>query len=141
MSDFCIVHQVEDCPACMQAEIELLRDGAKRAVDDAYALAEENRRLTALVEEATAWHTMDQLPDVGRKFICLHNDGSGAIMFWRHDGGYIDQDGDDCLLEPAYYDRWAYLPDELEFWCETRSEDPMTLTLPSTTLSSGSDNA
>lgn len=50
MRDLCTVHQVEDCPACMQAEIELLRDGAKRAVDDAYALAEENRRLTALVE-------------------------------------------------------------------------------------------
>ena len=51
MRDLCIVHQVEDCPACMRQEIELLRDGAKRAVDDAYALAEENRRLTALVEE------------------------------------------------------------------------------------------
>jgi hypothetical protein len=77
------------------------------------------------------WNTMDTLPDVGRKFICLYNDGSGAVMFWRYDDGYIDQDGEDCQLEGKQYDRWAYLPDELEFWCETRSEDPMCLTLPS----------
>ncbi|MBO4228036.1 hypothetical protein [Bradyrhizobium neotropicale] len=77
------------------------------------------------------WHTMDKLPEVGRKFICLYNDGSGAVMFWRHDDGYIDQEGDDCRLEPSKYDRWAYLPDELEFWCETRAEDPMTLALSS----------
>jgi len=77
------------------------------------------------------WHKLDTLPDVGRKFIALFNDGSGAVMFWRHDGGYIDSDGDDCLFEVDQYDRWAYLPDELEFHCEVRSEDPMSLSVPS----------
>lgn len=74
---------------------------------------------------------MDRLPDIGRKFICLFNDGSGAAMFWRHDGGYIDCEGDEYSSLSNSYDRWAYLPDELEFWCETRSEDSMTLVLPS----------
>jgi hypothetical protein len=79
-----------------------------------------------------SWQPMSVLPDVGRKFICLYDDGSGAVMCWRHNDGYIDQDGDDCNLERGKYDRWAYLPDELEFYCETRAEDPMCLTIPST---------
>ena len=77
------------------------------------------------------WNPISQLPDVGKKFICLFSDGSGARMLWRHDAGYIDSDGDeyDSMPSTVDVDRWAYLPDDLEFWCETRGEDPMTLTL------------
>lgn len=74
------------------------------------------------------WRRVDALPDVGRKFICLWNDGSGAVMYWRHDHGYIDQEGDEFNeIDWLKIDRWAYLPQDLEFWCETRAEDPMAL--------------
>lgn len=79
-----------------------------------------------------SWNSFESLPDVGRKFICLFDDGSGATMFWRHDHGYIDHDGDECyVLEHDSYSLWAYLPDGMEFWCEQRSEDPISLSLPS----------
>lgn len=77
-----------------------------------------------------SWRTFDALPDVGRKFIALYDDGSGAAMFWRHDVGFIDQNGDDFETIGKGYDRWAYLPDDLDFWCETVAEDPLTLRLP-----------
>jgi hypothetical protein len=112
------------------------RNTVKRCDDEAQAspqAARQDSEEEAAGEDKTGakvmWNTMDTLPDVGRKFICLYDDGSGAAMFWRHDAGYIDQDGDECRLERGKYDRWAYLPDELEFWCETRPEDPMTLSL------------
>jgi len=41
----------ECVPAATPNEVELLRDGANRAVDDAYALAEENRQLVALIDQ------------------------------------------------------------------------------------------
>ncbi len=72
---------------------------------------------------SAGWFKMDVLPEVGRKFIALYNDGSGACMFWRHDDGFIDQDGDESAALGEGYDRWAYLPDELEFWCESYPED------------------
>lgn len=84
------------------------------------------------------WNTLDTMPDVGRRFIGLFDDGSGARMYWRHDGGFIDHEGDERDALPNYIDRWAYLPDELEFWCEIRSEDPMSLFVPQRERLSGS---
>jgi hypothetical protein len=73
------------------------------------------------------WRTFATLPEVGCKFIALYNDGSGAAMFWRHDDGYIDADGDEYGdLSFSDYDHWAYLPHDLEFGCENYAEDPMT---------------
>lgn len=78
----------------------------------------------------TGWFTMDVVPGVCRKFIALYNDGSGAAMFWRHDDGLIDHNGAVANWPLKGYDRWAYLPDDLEFWCETCPEDPMVLPRP-----------
>jgi len=80
--------------------------------------------------EAVAWQAFDAIPDVGRKFIALFNDGSGAAMFWRHDCGYIDADGNETETLGSSYDRWAYLPDDLDFWCEGHPEEPVILRLP-----------
>ncbi len=75
------------------------------------------------------WHSMENLPAIGSKFIALYSDGSGSCMFFRHEGGYIDCEGDEIpALNPKSYDRWIELPQDLEFWCEIRSEDPFTLT-------------
>lgn len=74
------------------------------------------------------WFRMDVEPKIGRKFIALYTDGSGAAMFWRHDDGLIDHNGDDLSWPLSGYARWAYLPDDLEFWCET-GEDAMSLCL------------
>ncbi len=80
----------------------------------------------------TDWRSLEgDPPQVGQKFIVLYNDGSGAAMFWRHDGGYIDSDGDEYEELSEGYDLWAELPQDKEFWCEVRSEDPMSLALPS----------
>lgn len=79
------------------------------------------------------WHTFAVRPEPGRKFIALYSDGSGAAMFFAFDGGVIDSDGDeyyDWNPDDHQYDRWAYLPDRLEFWCEIRSEDPVCLRSP-----------
>lgn len=93
--------------------------------------------LRLVAQEEGGWRSFDQLPDIGRKFVALYSDGSGAAMFWRHDAGFIDQDGNEWSendhWETAWkvnYDRWAYLPADLGFWCEVRADDPMSLSLP-----------
>ena len=78
-------------------------------------------------------------PPVGCKFIALYSDGSGSAMFWRHDGGYVDSDGDDYDALSAGYDLWTELPQDKEFWCEIRSEDPMTLSLSPSDVESQSE--
>jgi len=80
-------------------------------------------------QHSGGWFKLDQDPKAGRKFIALYNDGSGAAMFWRHPDGVIDQDGNEGGWPLKGYDRWAYLPDDLEFWCEICPEDPLTLHL------------
>jgi len=97
-----------------RAEIERLREAAKGQ--------------NAVVN--TVWNTFVDAPEPGRKFVALYNDGSGARMFYAFDGGVIDCDGDELYgfdLAEQSYGLWAYLPDNLEFWCETRAEDTMTL--------------
>jgi len=86
--------------------------------------------LPGKADREAAWQTFDALPDVGRKFIALFNDGSGAAMFWRHDCGYIDADGNETETLGSSYDHWAYLPDDLDFWCEGHPEEPVILRLP-----------
>lgn len=44
----------------------------------------------------TEWHIFPvDKPDVGRKFIAVYNDGSGAQLFYAFDGGYLDVGGDE----------------------------------------------
>lgn len=130
---------IRDVAAALISDRALLlevSDHDRRTGDLTVALAS---RVHAAAEEGpcqSEWRTFDALPDVGHKFIALYSDGSGAVMFWRHDDGFIDQDGEDhaALNWRKDYDRWAYLPD-LEFWCENCPEDPMTLRLPDAPVS------
>lgn len=71
----------------------------------------------------------DEPPPVGTKFVALYDDGSGARMFWRHDGGFIECDGDEVKSLDGLYDKWIELPQDTEFWCEIGSE-PMVLRIP-----------
>lgn len=73
------------------------------------------------------WFPIDQLPEVGSKFIATYSDGSGAAMFFRHDEGFIDSDGDDFATLGDQFGEWTYLPRGFELWCENWAEDPMTL--------------
>lgn len=87
---------------------------------------------TRAVEAAARemWHTFSETPESGRKFIAIYSDGSGAAMFFAFEDGVIDSDGDEYYgwnPDDAQYDLWAYLPDTVQFWCEVRSEDPITL--------------
>ncbi len=77
-------------------------------------------------QEPVAWASVkDHLPEVGSKFVLLYDDGSGASLYFRHDSGYIDADGDECdALDENRM--WAYLPAGFEFWCEGACE-PITL--------------
>lgn len=99
--------------------------------------AEMIRGLTARVEAAEAkdatWRlaylvSVDE-PQPGRKIVAINDDGSGAMMFWVHDEGLIEAEGDDCTFDwfKGNFIWWAYIPDSVEFWCETRADDPMTL--------------
>lgn len=112
----------------------LMRQGAAR--DYAGALA-TLRTLYASPAEPSGWRPIDQAPDLGRKIVALYGDGSGASMFWRHDGGYIDADGDELDELPDHYALWTYLPDSFQFWCECRSDEPMTLRIPPTSEGGG----
>lgn len=79
------------------------------------------------------WRTFEDRPEPGRKFVALYNDGSGAAIFYAFDGGVIDSDGDEYYgwnPDDASYDLWAYLPDTVEFWCEVRAEDSVSLPQP-----------
>jgi hypothetical protein len=68
------------------------------------------------------WRKKDEQTDVGRKFIALWDDGSGAALLYRHDDGFIDSDGDDYSRMHDGMGIWAYLPDDIEFHCELVSE-------------------
>lgn len=114
------VPREDACPCCGGSG--LYGDAARRAIDGEGACARQTPE--------KIWHPVSELPDVGRKFIALYDDGSGALMAWRHDGGFIDQEGEEFDVLKNF-DRWSYLPNDLEFWCEVRAEDPMTLYLPS----------
>lgn len=107
------------------------RERAERA--EARCRALEN----ASPAEPSGWRPIDQAPDLGRKIVALYDDGAGASMFWRHDVGYIDAYGDEWGELPDHYALWTYLPDSFQFWCEYRSDDPMTLTLPPTSEGGG----
>jgi hypothetical protein len=116
--------------------------GDFRRAAEAYGKGKENNPGTSSAEsglsrlgdstsaEPSGWRDMSQAPDIGRKFIVLYSDGSGACMYWRHDHGLIDQDGDESAWRWPLKscDRWAYLPD-LEFFCEVCPEDPVVLRL------------
>jgi hypothetical protein len=70
---------------------------------------------------------LEEPPARGCKFVALYDDGSGARMFFKHDAGYIDSDGEESLDLSGTYDLWTELPEGFEFWCETRGTDTMTL--------------
>lgn len=105
--------------------MEVEREDKARARSQPGSDAQER---SPVQQHSGGWFKMDVEPEIGRKFIALYNDGSGAAMFWRHDEGLISQDGDDFNWPLTGYDRWTYLPGDLEFWCET-GEEPMTLRL------------
>lgn len=119
-------------------ECDLVGDDCCVAVDDLRSVLallssrpaapeDHTPRAVPLSTISEGWRPTTEEPDVGRKFICLYNDGSGAVMLFRHDGGMIDSDGDEWPFSLKDFDRWAYLPDELEFACENYAEDPITL--------------
>ncbi len=63
-------------------------------------------------------------PGKGTKFIATFNDGSGACLFMRLDGGdYINSDGDYChedIFDSYLY--WAELPLSFKLWFEISGE-------------------
>lgn len=81
---------------------------------------------------AIEWHSANILPEVGRKIVALYSDGSGAILIYRYDEGFLDAEGYDLYGNefPDSIVLWAYLPTDFQFWCEVRADDPMTLTMP-----------
>lgn len=77
---------------------------------------------------ASLWRKFaDEQPAAGTKIIALYNDGSGAALLFVHEGGVIDQDGDDYDKISISHDVWTYLPSGFEFYCESYPEDPVTL--------------
>jgi hypothetical protein len=64
----------------------------------------------------------DKEPKAGDRCIGLYKDGSGSILFYVDDRGYIrDADGDDYQSierfdESVLY--WALLPEGFKFWGE-----------------------
>lgn len=61
-------------------------------------------------------------PAVGRKFVALYGDGSGAGVFMRDkQGNYLNAEGEllsQSWLEDAGYVGFMYLPDYFTLWCE-----------------------
>lgn len=67
------------------------------------------------------WFGPGDKPEVGRRIIAPHEDGSGARLLFVHDHGMIDEDGDDRDADSIGV--WAYLPDGFQLWCEQRGGD------------------
>lgn len=110
-------------------------EGTATALGDAMHFEEAANAIECQRGGAARWHLaclVDQdLPLAGRKIVALNEDGSGAMMFWVHDDGLIEAEGDECAFSwlQETFVWWAYIPDSVTFWCENRAEDPMTLTL------------
>lgn len=81
-----------------------------------------------VAQKHSEWHPVTEMPASGSKLVALYSDGSGAPLLWRHDGGYVDQDGanfdESWFLGHVLW--WAYVPEGFRFWCED-CEDPLTL--------------
>jgi hypothetical protein len=71
------------------------------------------------------WRPASEQPEPGRRIIAPYNDGSGARLFYVHDGGVIDDGGDAFGLGyiAEQFDTWAYLPADVKLWCEVRGGD------------------
>lgn len=65
------------------------------------------------------WNTFETLPEVGRKFIALFDDGSGSEMFFRTEDDAINESGHEYGLDFHNFSHWSYLPDGFKFWCES----------------------
>lgn len=64
--------------------------------------------------------SMTTPPEIGRKIVAFHKDGSGARIFIVHGGEWEEADGD--RLGPYNgLDRYAYLPDDFMTWTETNN--------------------
>lgn len=68
------------------------------------------------------WHPRTEKPESGRRIVALFDDGSGATLFWVHDHGLMDQDGEEGETLSKDYERWAYLPDDYRTWIEDNLE-------------------
>lgn len=72
------------------------------------------------------WHTFNEKPESGRRIVAIFDDGSGAHLFYVHDDGFVDEDGEDSPVGlESSYSHWAYLPRGVQLWCELRANDPM----------------
>jgi hypothetical protein len=73
----------------------------------------------------SGWRPASEQPEPGRRIIAPYNDGSGARLFYVHDGGVIDDGGDAFGLGyiAEQFDTWAYLPADVKLWCEVRGGD------------------
>jgi hypothetical protein len=84
--------------------------------------------------DMSEWKSFKRVfPAIGSKFVALYSDGSGAVMLWRHDAGFLDLDGYEWHGSEIddVFDLWMTLPDSKQFFCETRGEDLMTLSVSS----------
>lgn len=115
------------CQSC-PAEFRENDDGHLVFDEDTTPARAEAQDEGAAGEPVVQWFKpSERTPESGKKFVALHQDGSGAWLGFMHDGGIIDADGDDysqTLKGVAY---WAYLPTGFEFCCEGYPEDPITL--------------
>jgi hypothetical protein len=77
-------------------------------------------------QHSAGWFPALLRPNPGHKLVAVFNDGSGAQLFYAHDGGYIGAEGDERDDLDAF-SCWAYLPQGLKFWCELTETDAYTL--------------
>lgn len=69
------------------------------------------------------WNDLTVKPECGKRIVALFNDGSGASLFWVHDHGLMNNDGDEgAVLSAKDYCLWAYLPDDFRIWIEDNLE-------------------
>lgn len=70
------------------------------------------------------WHPMTEKPKSGSRVIAVFGDRSGATMFWVHDDGVMDNDGQEgSSISAEAYEIWAYLPDDYRIWIEDNLDD------------------
>lgn len=69
------------------------------------------------------WKPRTEKPDSGSRIVALFDDCSGATMFFVHDHGMIENDGEEHETLPKQFNLWAYLPSDYRLWIEDRWEE------------------
>lgn len=78
-----------------------------------------------------AWFDVTEMkPAEMNRIVVLYGDGSGGRLCYWTGEVLFDQEGEECEWPTDAGGRWAYLPAEMDLWCEMLEVDPTVFPRP-----------